>query len=112
MIYAIVFGALFLVYYLRKYWLSPWATYVSHTRTKAGDTFLTVKHVHWYPPFLEHQETYHTSTEGVWANERTGVLCKKRDWTDMIPSRDERRMLTAMVRIAEARKVELEELSS
>ncbi len=46
MTYAIAFGAAFLVYYLRKYWLSPWGVYVSHSRTKAGDVFLTVKHTH------------------------------------------------------------------
>ncbi len=104
MIYKIIFGALFMVYYLRKYWLNPWATYVSHSDTKTGHTFLTVKHVHWYPPFLEYNEVYHHSRGTVWSSEKTGRIPDDSDLNRQVK-------LTNIYLVAKARLEELEELS-
>ncbi len=72
--FLIVSAIVFVIYYLRRYWLTPWARFVSFTSTKRGDWFLTVKHVHWYPPFLDYEATYHLYNKGCWSDDKTGSV--------------------------------------
>ena len=91
MTYLAIIGAVTLVWYFRRVWLTPWARYVSHTcvksdmvklgsiTTKVGKPeivgyFLTVKHVTGWPPFLDREATYYRDTDGGWACTETGYV--------------------------------------
>jgi len=103
------------LYYIRKYWMSPWARYVSHIVTKENGYFLTVKHVHWYPPFLEYEATYHRfpnkeymHTVRHWANTETGYVP---NGTDATYSHSGRQLkLDGILQAAIARDAETREL--
>lgn len=59
MIYLYAIGAACALYYFRRFWVTPWARFVRHSSTKTAGDFLTVRHVRWYPPFLDFECTYH-----------------------------------------------------
>lgn len=94
----------FAIYYFRRYWLTPWGTYVSHSETKAGDVFLVVRHVHWYPPFLDFERTYHGSGIHSWSEEKSGNLLRANG------TNDPQSRLDAMLVAAKARQAELDEI--
>jgi|SRR6478609_1187354 len=117
MVYLIGAAAVFLVYYIRRYWMSPWATYISHSETRRNGVFLTVRHVAWYPPFLSYDETYHQAhredynTRTInWSNSRTGTIplgCPKYSYDDQSCHQ---RQLSCMLKSAQARSAEIEEI--
>lgn len=105
MTYLYIFGAAFAVYYFRRYWLTPWARYVSHSSTKRNDNFLTVKHVAWYPPFLDQEVTYH-NFRGDWANVSTGNV----PWGASYKHEFHQLALDGILQAAVARDIETEEI--
>lgn len=95
--------ALFAIYYFRKYLISPWATYISHSRTEITNrviVYLTVKHTRWYSPFLNFEHIYHINLNS-WSEEKTGY----------IPSDSKQRKLNAIYCAARDREIETEKLS-
>lgn len=116
MIYLYIAAAIFLAYYVRRFWLAPWARYVRHSVVKASapivSAFLTVKRVHWYPPFLEYEETWHSNCRDnwgrTWFRESDGAQAAN-TMSFVLPDRASR--LTAMLEAARAREVETEELA-
>lgn len=99
-------GAAFAVYYFRRYWLTPWGIYVSHTETKSGGVFMTVRHVRWYPPFLNFERVYHRDGGFRWVEEGTGY--EPPNGGEL--ARNHQSKLEAMIRTARARQSETEEM--
>ncbi len=98
------------LWWARRWLLTPWCRYVSHTKgfrsTKYPDWenyFVTLRHVHWYPPFSDFDRTYRSFINGsryYWANEGTGdMVSNKRD-----------QLITNVVLIAEDRLKETDDL--
>lgn len=102
-ILAIAAAALFTVYYCRRVWLTPWGMYVRHTETKTAGVFMVVRHVHWYPPFLDFTLTYHLSpsVHSAWTEETSGHE----------PDAAHRKLLTNMHFAAKYREAETEDLA-
>jgi len=111
-----------LLWWARRWLLTPWARYVSHTTEPGQEAkvvnyvmreatrtnwFLTVRHVHWWPPFSDYDVTYRSfissdlyTTRYWWASENTGeTVSEQRD-----------NMLTSMAKIADYRARETEEM--
>lgn len=107
------------LWWARRWLLIPWARYMSHSVVPAAKPkpgckpelrqwFITVRHVHWYPPFADFDRTYRSfwtknspyEGEYWWAAEVSGEQI----------SGDHDSYLTAMCRIADARQLETEEL--
>lgn len=100
----------------KRYLLTPWARYVEHSPVTsekkqyrvADETkqwFLTVRHVHWYPPFSDYDVTYRSFTSAAnnrywWAAEATGAQV----------SNGHDRHLTSIAVIADSRLEETAEL--
>ena len=115
MIYLYTSAALFGVYYLRKFWLAPWARYVRHsiaTSKQGQHVFLTVKRVRWYPPFLEYEETWHSNSfayggDRIWGREHDGAD----DGRKSVFAIERSSPLSAILLAAIGREAELEELA-
>lgn len=110
--YAALAAILPAAYYVRRYWLTPWARFVSLTETKKNGAFLTVKHVNWYPPFLDRVATYHRAENPLyslssWANAETGQV----PWgAESYGHEFHQRQLDGLLQAARARNAETEEL--
>lgn len=105
--YLCIAAAIFAVYGFRRYWLTPWGEYVSHSETKAGDVFMVVRHVRWYPPFLSYERTYHAKPKVyVWSDEKTGWIPPDQGSTWV----NRQNQLNAMYVAAKGRLAETEEL--
>jgi hypothetical protein len=97
------------LWWARRWLVTPWGRYVTSVPAPTDDKrphyFITVRHVHWWPPFSDYDVTYrsfwYTAQDCYyWAEERTGAT--------ILDERD--RQLTRMVRAAESRAKETEEI--
>jgi len=101
------------LWWARRWLLTPWARYVSHEKCPVLNTdkerdhqpwFMTVRHVHWYPPFTDYEVTYRSFRSDrwhtFWAREGTGSLLLE----------GQCRLLDNQLIIAESRVRETEEL--
>lgn len=103
----------------------PWGRYVTHSavpraekakpsygaakETEPKQWFITVRHVHWWPPFADYDVTYRSFYQ------KTGLYSAERYWwasevTGRTISNERDGMLTAMVMIADTRFEETEEM--
>lgn len=106
----LILGAATALWWTRRWVFMPWARYKSHTKTKSGGTFLTVTHVHWWPPFLDFERTYYRdgaecATPSCWMHEETGKIYRYSSTKD-----NHHDHLSAVLIAAMARKEELEDL--
>lgn len=108
-LYLYAAGIAFVIYYFRRYWLSPWGVYIRHTETKSGGVFMTVRHVRWYPPFLNFERTFHrANSSSLWVEESSG-WCPG-SGGEFSANRQGR--LVNMLAVAKSREAETEELLS
>lgn len=106
------------VWWARRRLFTPWARFVSYCRLppekKPGGQrhwFVTVKRVHWYPPFGDYLETYRsfakTGGRYWWAGDS---YCWAEEVTGHQVSDGRDAQLTAMCMIADSRADELDEM--
>lgn len=97
-------GPLLLLWWLRAWLLTPWASYVNHDKTKDGKVFMTVRRVHWYPPFSKYDERWFSADrEGrhgrTWTRETDGATATS--GAEFLPNRAPK--LSGMFDAADAR---------